>query len=147
MREILFRAKRIDNGEWVKGYLWRGVDHAYIIPETVGVGYDDKTHFLSAYAIEIAPQTICQFTGLYDKNHKRIWEKDIVDGHEKRGTAFRYSLVIWNECMARFDVRAMDCNFPITLDECSDDISVNGLDYQVIANAFDNPELLEVRNG
>lgn len=48
------------------------------------------------------------------------------------------------EQTARFDVRAMDCNFPMTLDEVVNDISICGLDYEVIGNKFDNPELLEV---
>lgn len=74
-----------------------------------------------------------------------IWENDIVDGHIKRGAVFRSCVVLWNECKARFDIRAVDCNFPMTLDECVDDISVGGLDYEVLGNKFDNPELLEVR--
>lgn len=48
-------------------------------------------------------------------------------------------------CKARFNIRAVDCNFPMTLYECVDDISVGGLDYEVLGNKFDNPELLEVR--
>ena len=93
----------------------------------------------------IEEETICQCTGLKDKNGKLIWENDIVDGHIKRGAVFRSCVVLWNECKARFDIRAVDCNFPMTLDECVDDISVGGLDYEVIGNKFDNPELLEVR--
>ena len=94
---------------------------------------------------EVEPSTICQYTRLKDKNGKLIWENDIVDGHIKRGAAFRSCVVLWNECKARFDIRAVDCNFPMTLDECVDDISVDGLDYEVLGNKFDNPELLEVR--
>ena len=93
----------------------------------------------------IEEETICQCTGLKDKNGKLIWENDIVDGHIKRGAVFRSCVVLWNECKARFDIRAVDCNFPMTLDECVDDISVGGLDYEVLGNKFDNPELLEVR--
>lgn len=128
----LFRGKTI-SGAWVQGLL----------------AHKDGKHYISnkagmPFAYEIRPESICQCTGLKDKNGKLIWEKDIVDGHIKRGAAFLNCLVLWNECKARFDVRAMDCNFPMTLDEVVDDISICGLDYEVIGNRFDNPELLEV---
>lgn len=94
--------------------------------------------------VEVIPKTVCQCTGLKDKNGKLIWENDIINGSVKRGAAFYRCLVLWNECKARFDVRNMDCNFPMTLDECTDDISMSGFDYEVVGNIFDNPELLEV---
>ena len=67
-----------------------------------------------------------------------------VPGHVKRGAAFLNCLVLWNESKARFDVRAKGCNFPMTLDEVAGDMSVGGLDYEVVGNKFDNPELLEL---
>lgn len=140
----LFRGKRIDTGEWVEGYLI--VDEKdyskYFIGYVFGTNEDGTPHDLDV--VQVDPITICQCTGLKDKNGKLIWENDIVNGSIKRGAAFYRCLVLWNECKARFDVRAMDCNFPMTLDECVADISISGFDYEVIGNRFDNPELLEV---
>ena len=72
MREILFKAKRIDNSEWVEGYPVRygftGKEKWYIIP----------SYASDLYAFEVIPDTICQYTGLTDKNGERIWENDVV---------------------------------------------------------------------
>lgn len=67
MREILFKAKRIDNGEWVEGLLTIMWGQYHIINPS-----DENT----AYPIDV--DTICQFTGLTDKNGKKIWENDII---------------------------------------------------------------------
>ncbi len=117
----LFKAKRLDNGEWVVWNIFSGL-----------------------YGTDIDKSTICQCTGLNDKNGNLIWEKDIVDGHVKRGAAFLNCLVLWNESKARFDVRAKGCNFPMTLDEVAGDMLMGGLDYEVVGNRFDNPELLNL---
>ena len=73
MREILFKAKRIDNGEWVEGCLV--IDHSRpdlfeyrMRPVESGV----------LYAPPINPETLCQFAGLCDKNGNKIWENDII---------------------------------------------------------------------
>lgn len=131
----LFRGKRKDNREWVFGHYY----------EFMGKHYIFESPFTSRNLVyEIDLTTICRYTGLDDKNGKQIWERDIVDGHIKRGAAFITCLVLWNESKARFDVRAKGCNFPMTLDEVAGDISVGGLDYEVVGNQFDNPDLLEL---
>lgn len=136
----LFKAKRKDNGEWVFGGLsYCEKTNAYFI---TNMGKDHISYI--GFHQEVDSNTICQCTGLKDKNERLIWENDIVNGSIKRGAAFYRCLVLWNECKARFDVRAQDCNFPMTLDECTDDISMSGFDYEVLGNKFDNPELLEV---
>ena len=144
----LFRGKRIDNGEWVIGNRIDDGVTGQVFIHTVGnsVNESDKVGeegCLQFVAFEVAPATICRCTRLKDKNGNLIWENDIVNGSIKRGAAFYRCLVLWNECKARFDVRAMGCNFPMTLDECTDDISMSGFEYEVVGNKFDNPELLE----
>ena len=66
MREILFKAKRKDNKEWVYGWVHRGLlgNVWYLIEE-----YDSKS-------IEVIPETICEYTGLKDKNGVKIFEND-----------------------------------------------------------------------
>lgn len=134
----------MDNGERVEGYYLFCPIQTDNKPSLESFMYKHWIVTHNGNPFEVDPSTICQCTGLKDKNGKLIWENDIVDGHIKRGAAFYRCKVLWNECKARFDVRAMECNFPMTLDECADDISICGLDYEVVGNIFDHPELLEV---
>lgn len=78
MREILFKAQRIDNGEWVEGYYTKKVLNStvehFIVKETLS-----NTHTPSYFTdYQIISDTLCQDTGLVDKNGNKIWENDIV---------------------------------------------------------------------
>ena len=75
MREILFKAKRIDNGEWVEGYYLR--DQYHIGGKDIIFYRKDSDRF-TVYTNIIDIETLCQFTGLCDKNGKKIWENDII---------------------------------------------------------------------
>ena len=133
----LYRAKRTDNGEWVEGhYITNEKDpnHAYI-------GYlfgvvDGMVH--DTDIVEVIPSTICQCTGLKDKNGKLIWENDVMVAHldDCFPEDATYTRVVW------------DNNGFCTEEQGSEDISpLDKFDqehFEVCGNIFENMELLEV---
>lgn len=127
----LFRGKRIDNGEWVQGYLYGIWEKRYIL---WGMTNDIPN------MVEVDPSTICQCTGLKDRNGKLIWENDIVgfldtySTENGQGEMDCIGKVVWDDETISFQVtNRLSAESYEVLDECS-----------VIGNIFDNPELLEV---
>ena len=81
-REILFKAKRLDNGEWVKGSLISFADGGRsILPSESAVLYKKgESLFSTVNCLEVDPSTLCQYTGLTDKNGKRMaWDCHPLD--------------------------------------------------------------------
>ena len=136
MREILFRGKRVDNGEWVEGYYAKQSNHACFASELKYQHFIYKDVFLDfnlggLQEFEIDPSTVCQYTGLTDKNGKKIFDGDILD------TPYTGKIKV---C---FDdgVFGADCGdgygvLPLRR-------SIFGEGGIVIGNIYDNPELLE----
>lgn len=128
----LFKAKRIDTGAWVQGYITQPMQNVTNI-----IKKPDESGIITE-VYEVDKNTICQCTGLKDKNGKLIWENDIVEyccGYTKK--FYSVGIVEYGE---------FNCS-------CCDGVYgwyfTNGCDirepkrHEVIGNKFDNPELME----
>lgn len=157
MREILFRGKRADNGEWVYGCyifrkIWESNVHIIRIDDN---GFDSYTEY------EVDPETVGQFTGLTDCNGKKIFEGDIIryadydeyqhyleslkHPEEYEGINFEN---LWTVDEITYGIKI---DYP-AFDLNKNDFECNGLAelkcagqwyYEVIGNIHDNPELLK----
>lgn len=131
MERYLYKAKRTDNGEWVVGYIARyghtGKEKYYIVP----------IYASDLYCFLIDKTTICQCTGLKDKNGKLIWENDIMVAHldEDYPENETYIRILWcGSGLCSIENRSKDI---APIDKFDTD------HFEVCGNIFDNAELLE----
>lgn len=137
----LRRGKRVDNGEWVVGFYLNPLEeygNGERVAEIVPLEAIQNFECVSPTLI-VDPTTICQCTGLKDKNGRLIWENDIVAYWDSYSTengqaeADCDGKVVWDDETISFQVtNRLSAESYEVLDECS-----------VIGNVFDNPELLE----
>lgn len=125
VENIRFKAKRLDNGEWVEGDLKHSTSY-------VGIGYPSSAFPDVPIVHRVDPSTVCQFTGLKDFYAEEVWEGDIIENPE---FPFEKRTVTWFDCVLGF--------VPMDEDECQDrDVSFLVLfkKWKVVGNKFNRKE-------
>ena len=149
IREVIFRGKRTDNGEWIEG--------AYS-PFHLNFGErEEKPHIIiisddediDGLWCEVIPETVGQYTGLTDKNGKKIFEGDIVKGIAYSVT--KIGVIVWIDEISSFGVRYVNAQNLTAWENSSilRCVSMGKTDEfaaEVIGNIHDNPELLGGEN-
>lgn len=156
MREILFKAKRISNGKWIEGYLLKCKKDYYICEKAYQCmdGYSSVRgqHYGFGDFILVDKKTICQYTGLTDKNGNKIWENDIVEFEDtgEEGYEYKEGFDFQNRAKVEFtEARWSLTDFISTNSSVVDEMYDHAefMDFwqycEVIGNIFDNSELLE----
>ena len=146
MRDVLFKAKRITDGEWVYG------SYVYIFCEDkngIVVGVEVGKHWIvepNGKMTWIDEDTICQYTGLTDKDGKLIWENDVVKkefytDYDAFANSEEYiGVVKYEDCAwcVSYERNGHKCNSPIFMAMEFHDAE----HFEVIGSIFDNPELM-----
>lgn len=145
MREILFRGKRADNGKWVEGY--------YTKSEKLNT--DGYTYFIVEEAVNggayfINPETIGQFTGLTDRNSKKLFEGDIVQYYFANKIPAYTGIIEYGEHDPYSNVNERCC-VGFYIDWQNDDellrrdigFWARKREIEIIGNIYDNPDLVE----
>ena len=148
MREILFRGKRIDNGEWVEGYFFK----TPLTDEATGSEPNEGWFFLtgkprycistvdSGCVFEIDPATVGQYTGLKDNNGNKIFEGDILQWDDEENF---HSVMKYGEMKADEEESYFGWHIECIENGCGGVFIIDDLNYmQVIGNIHDNPELM-----
>lgn len=144
MREILFRGKRIDNGEWVYG------QYAFLLNARTEDGEPIKHMIVDGtpFGQTVDQSTVGQYTGLTDKNGARVFEEDILQIAKKSDTLGTYFfppvqypinvVVKWDLCAWVWEVQGKEGPYYIHFPDawCH-------YECKVIGNIHDNPEMLE----
>lgn len=140
MREILFRGKRVDNDEWVYGYLLEAVN-CNTDKKSTFIMEQDATYYgygEFACSFEVIPETVGQFTGLYDDTDKKIFEGDIIKVTDSYGETYSTAVTAYGGTLC-VDVIGQYYDFT-AIDFAMDLWATYGCDYEVIGNIYDNEE-------
>lgn len=123
MRETLFRGKRVDNGEWTEGYFFKIWNKVFLLWGMTGDCPNME---------EVVPETVGQFTGLCDKNDKKIFEGDIV----KVTIGVKGYRTTYNSVNCTVEFRSDNCGIAVFYPFTNSNI----IETEVIGNKYDNKE-------
>lgn len=143
MREILFRGKRVSDGEWAEGFYIRADHHWHnrgIHKDWIALGASANGGWFALhkkYAVQ--NETVGQFTGLVDKNGRKIFDGDIVQFHLFRGEPDYVGEVVYDSSICLYMLVGVGHDgFPFAVQVSSRDKET----FEVIGNIHDNPELI-----
>lgn len=150
MRTIKFKAKRLDNGEWVEGYFYKECDNTYIIEDRQSESILNRN-----LPHKVTPDSVCQFTGFLDKNGKEIYEDDVLRSDEYPFSCIEdnardnyFGIVFYCEEVASFGIVAVKnpkASVRGISDGVADDITQKELkQFEVVGNIHD-PEWKQYR--
>ena len=144
-REILFRGKNVDNGAWVEGY-YEELTAYYdgtTTPKIVTPTKDTDDYNCWSFVL---PDTVGQYTGLRDRNGKKIFEGDIVRVYLENSAPFPTLYVV--KIGKYLDVDPGDYALGVYLDNGKEQVNIlsgeENTYFEIVGNIYDNPELLEV---
>lgn len=135
MREILFRGKRLDNGEWIAGHLLKYEDgSARMVSSNIDIFCFEKDEsIIQTVAHRVDPETVGQYTGFVDKNSKKIFEGDIVSIYNSK--AFLFAVEWNNQYVLKCTSNGVSDNI-LNVIESPEDV-------EVVGNIYDNSELIK----
>lgn len=141
MREIKFRGKRKDNGEWVYGDLIQCNQHRHILIPTdkhLHLVIKSEPNDIPMEAVPVIPETVGQFTGLKDKNGKDDWINDIVK--------VKVGQIAYCRQIFQADSGAYCIKLPVRGATGGENgIMLITIEYENVGNKWENPELLEIK--
>lgn len=146
MREILFRGKRVDNGEWVEGYYVCKSKNSHTFQHFIIQNFRSGSNLDGLVEFEVIPETVCQYTNFNDENGK-IYEGDIINVLQDRLMEVRWDFEELTWKLFDVGIPGGEINLyyntidlaNIYLETCYE----NQMISEVVGNIYDNPELLK----